>query len=179
MENILKLDLRKVPVTQRHPMIFDSWEGLKPEGVLQIVNDHDPKPLRYHFESEYKDKFEWEYLAEGPEEWVVNIIKLKHYESKGEELRAKVMAGLDKVRPHLQADGGDVELVEIDDEAMIVRVKLKGACGTCPSAAMTLKSGVEAQIKKTAPEIRSVESVQVLAVQQVAEKHEHSEGCCE
>lgn len=179
MEKVLKLDLRKVPVTQRHPMIFDSWEGLKPESVLQIVNDHDPKPLRYHFESEYKDKFEWAYLASGPEEWVVNITKLKPYESKGEELRGKVMAGLDKVRPHLQADGGDVELIEIDDEAMIVRVKLKGACGTCPSAAMTLKSGVEAQIKKIAPEIRSVESVQVPAEQKAIEKPKAAASCCD
>jgi Fe-S cluster biogenesis protein NfuA len=132
-------------------------------------------------ESEYKDKFVWEYLATGPEEWVVNITKLKPYESKGEELRGKVMAGLDKVRPHLQADGGDVELVEIDDEAMIVRVKLKGACGTCPSAAMTLKSGVEAQIKKSAPEIRSVESVQVPAEAKVIEKPKPKakESCCD
>ena len=179
MENVLKLDIRKVPVTQRHPMIFDSWEGLKPEGVLQIVNDHDPKPLRYHFESEYKDKFEWAYLSEGPGEWVVNITKLKPYESKGEELRGKVMAGLDKVRPHLQADGGDVELVDIDDETMIVKVNLKGACGTCPSAAMTLKSGVEAQIKKSAREIRGVESVQAPAEQQVTEKQKSTADCCD
>lgn len=182
MENVVKLDLRTTPVTLRHPAVFDAWEGLKPEGILQVINDHDPKPLRYHFESEYKDKFEWAYVAEGPGEWIVNITKLRPYESKGEELKAKVMAGLDKVRPHLQADGGDVELVDIDDETMTVKVKLKGACGTCPSAAMTLKSGVEAQIKKVAPEIRSVESVQVAAelkAAKAAQTHKHTDGCCE
>ncbi|GEM_PF-757084 len=177
MENVSKLDLRKIPLTLRHPAVFESWEALKPESVLQIVNDHDPKPLRYHFDSEYRDKFEWAYLSEGPGEWVVNITKLKPYESKGEELRAKVMAGLDKVRPHLQADGGDVELIGIDDEEMVVKVKLKGACGKCPSAEMTLKQGVEAQIKKTAPEIRRVESVEAIAP--VAAKHTgaHDEDC--
>ena len=180
MEKVLKLDLKTVPVTQRHPMIFDSWETLSPESVLQIVSDHDPKPLRYHFDSEYKNKFEWAYVAAGPDEWVVNIKKLKPYESKGEELRAKVMAGLDRVRPHLQADGGDVELVDINDETMVVSVRLKGACGTCPSAAMTLKSGVEAQIKKIAPEIRSVESV-VLPIDKpvVIEKPKAPAGCCD
>lgn len=182
MEKIVKLDLRTAPVTLRQPMVFDAWEGVGPEGILQIINDHDPKPLRYHFESEYKDKFEWAYVSEGPGQWVVNITKLRPYESKGEELKAKVMAGLDRVRPHLQADGGDVELVDIDDETMTVRVKLKGACGSCPSAAMTLKSGVEAQIKKVAPEIRAVESVQVAAepkTAKAAETHKHTAGCCE
>lgn len=180
MENIVKLDLRAVPVSHRHPMVFDSWESMKPESILQIINDHDPKPLRYHFESEYKEKFEWAYVASGPTEWVVNITKLKPYESKGEELRAKVMAGIDNVRPHLQADGGDIELIGIDDETMTVTVRLKGACGTCPSAAMTLKSGVQVQIKKYAPEIRSVESVQVAAEQKAAkaaERHKHTADC--
>lgn len=177
MENVSRLDLRSVPMTLRHPAVFESWEALKPESVLQVVNDHDPRALLYHFESEYKDKFEWAYVSEGPGEWVVNITKLRPYESKGEDLRAKVMAGLDKVRPHLQADGGDVELVDIDDEAMVVRVKLKGACGKCPSAEMTLKQGVEAQVKKLAPEIRAVVPVEPISVPEA--KHVHSgDNCC-
>ncbi|WKZ34058.1 MAG: NifU family protein [Thermodesulfobacteriota bacterium] len=74
-------------------------------------------------------------------------------------MRKKVIAGLDKVRPHLQADGGDVELVEIDEAEKVVKVRLTGACGGCPSAAMTLKSGVEVQVRKFAPEILRVEPV--------------------
>lgn len=182
MEKTITLDLRQVPMTHRHPMVFDRWEAMAPECTLQVINDHDPKQLRYHFDSEYTGKFSWAYENEGPKEWVVSITKLRPHEAKGEELRAKVMAGLDKVRPHLQADGGDVELVDIDDETMTVKVRLKGACGSCPSAAMTLKSGVEVQIKKFAPEIRSVESVQAAAGQKAAEAvetHEHAAGCCE
>jgi len=180
MEKVVKLDLKSVPVSLRQPMVFESWESLVPDSVLQIVSDHDPKALRYHFDSEYKDNFVWDYAASCPGEWVVNIKKLKPYESKGEELRAKVLAGLDKVRPHLKADGGDVELVDIDDETMVVKVILKGACGTCPSAQMTLKSGVEAQIKKLAPEIRSVESVNVPADKPAVEKPKApAASCCD
>ncbi|MBI5562507.1 MAG: NifU family protein [Deltaproteobacteria bacterium] len=74
-------------------------------------------------------------------------------------MRKKVEEALDEVRPYLQADGGDVTLVEIDEEAMVVKVQLEGACGGCPSAAMTLKAGVENTVKKHAPEINAVEPV--------------------
>ncbi|MBI5453661.1 MAG: NifU family protein [Deltaproteobacteria bacterium] len=80
-------------------------------------------------------------------------------ESSGEELKAKVEAALEQVRPYLQADGGDVELVEIDDVEKVVTVRLKGACGGCPSAGMTLKAGVESTVKKFAPEIKRVDAV--------------------
>ena len=64
---------------------------------------------------------------------------------------------LDKVRPSLQADGGDVEFVSMEDG--VVKVRLKGACGGCPMATMTLKNGIEAAIKREIPGIKSVESV--------------------
>ncbi|MBI5492497.1 MAG: NifU family protein [Deltaproteobacteria bacterium] len=152
------LDLRAIPVFERHPRIFDAWEGLEAEEVLQIINDHDPKPLHYQFEGEYKDSYSWEYVSKGPD-WVVNITKLRMAEASGEELRKKVETALDEVRPYLQADGGDVELVDIDDVSKTVSVKLVGACGGCPSAGMTLKAGVESAIKKFAPEIKRVDSV--------------------
>lgn len=152
------LDLRAIPVLERHPRVFDTWDALGPEGVMEIINDHDPKSLKYQFEGEYREKYSWEYMKKGPE-WVVQITKLKLPEASGEELRKKVMAALEEVRPYLQGDGGDVELVEIDDGSKIVKVKLRGACGSCPSAAMTLKSGVESTVKKHAPEIKGVESV--------------------
>ena len=72
-------------------------------------------------------------------------------------MKEKVEKALSEIRPHLQADGGDVELVEVENG--IVKVKLTGACGGCPMSQMTLKQGIEAHIKKSIPEIVSVESV--------------------
>ncbi len=75
-----------------------------------------------------------------------------------EELTAKVEAVLDEVRPHLQADGGDVELIEVTEDG-IVRVTLTGACGGCPMAQITLKNGIERRLKESIPEVQSVEPV--------------------
>ena len=72
-------------------------------------------------------------------------------------MREKVEKALEKIRPSLQADGGDVELVEVEDG--VVKVRLKGACAGCPMSQMTLKNGIEAILKKEIPEIKSVESV--------------------
>ena len=62
---------------------------------------------------------------------------------------------LDEMRPYLMADGGNVELVEIDGP--IVKLRLQGACGTCPSSTMTLKMGIERRLKEFIPEISEVE----------------------
>jgi Fe-S cluster biogenesis protein NfuA len=72
-------------------------------------------------------------------------------------IKEKVQKALNDVRPHLQADGGDVELVDVENN--IVKVRLKGACAGCPMSQMTLKQGIEQYIKKLIPEIISVESV--------------------
>lgn len=69
-----------------------------------------------------------------------------------------VKAAIEDVRPQLQMDGGDVELVEIEDDGT-VKVKLKGACAGCPMSQMTVKWGVERYLKKKVPEVKSVESV--------------------
>lgn len=69
----------------------------------------------------------------------------------------RVVAALEKVRPSLQADGGDVELVEVVDG--VVKVRLKGACAGCPMSQMTLKNGIERYLKQEIPEVKSVESV--------------------
>ncbi len=74
------------------------------------------------------------------------------------ELKEKVEKALQKVRPSLQADGGDVELVDVGDDGM-VRVRLKGACQGCPMSQMTLKMGIEKILKQNIPEIKGVESV--------------------
>ncbi len=73
-------------------------------------------------------------------------------------MQEKVEKALLKVRSFLQADGGDVELVEITDEG-VVKVKLTGACGGCPMASMTLKAGIEKTLKEEVPEVKRVEAV--------------------
>ena len=78
-------------------------------------------------------------------------------QDQGNGVKKKVEAALAKIRPNLQADGGDVELVDVKDGK--VMVKLTGACGGCPHAAMTLKSGIERVIKSQVPEVAEVVSV--------------------
>lgn len=73
------------------------------------------------------------------------------------DLKVKVEKAFSSIRPMLQADGGDVELIDVVDG--IARVKLVGACMGCPMSGMTLKMGIEKQLKKQVPEIKGVESV--------------------
>ncbi|MEY3235997.1 MAG: hypothetical protein RI883_98 [Bacteroidota bacterium] len=75
-----------------------------------------------------------------------------------EELTVKINLSLAELRPFLVADGGDMELVEITDDG-IVKVRLLGACSDCSMSLMTLKAGLEESIKKIAPEIKSVEAI--------------------
>ena len=72
-------------------------------------------------------------------------------------MREKVEAALAKIRPALQADGGDVELVGVDDG--VVKVALKGACAGCPVATMTLKQGIERVLKEEVPDVKEVVAV--------------------
>ena len=69
---------------------------------------------------------------------------------------ARVAAVIDELRPYLQADGGDIELLKVEDN--VVYVRLVGACHGCPSATITLKMGVERRIREVVPEIVSVET---------------------
>jgi Fe-S cluster biogenesis protein NfuA len=73
-------------------------------------------------------------------------------------MRQEVQAALDIVRPQLQADGGDAELVDVTDEG-IVKLRLTGACGGCPMSQMTLKMGIERILKEKVPSVKSVEAV--------------------
>lgn len=73
-------------------------------------------------------------------------------------LKEKVQDALDKIRPSLQADGGDVDLVDVGDDG-VVKVQLTGACKGCPMSQMTLKMGIEKILKQNIPEVKSVESV--------------------
>ena len=75
-----------------------------------------------------------------------------------EELDQKVQNVLEQVRPYLQADGGDINFVEITED-YTVNVELTGACGTCAFSTMTLKNGVEATLKKALPQIKEVVAI--------------------
>ncbi len=88
------------------------------------------------------------------------LLVLSRKLSKGANVmnREEVQKALDLVRPQLQADGGDAEIVEITDDG-IVKLRLKGACGGCPMSQMTLKMGIERVLKERIPEVKSVESV--------------------
>ncbi|MCK9196212.1 MAG: NifU family protein [Syntrophales bacterium] len=70
-------------------------------------------------------------------------------------MKERVQKAIDKIRPNLQADGGDVQLIDVTDDG-IVKVKLLGACHGCPMAQMTLKNGIESFLKKEIPEVREV-----------------------
>jgi Fe-S cluster biogenesis protein NfuA len=74
-------------------------------------------------------------------------------------MKEKVQKAIEEVRPHLQADGGDVELVEVTDDN-VVKVRLLGACVGCPMRQMTLTHGITQFLKKKVPEIKSVEAVE-------------------
>ncbi len=75
-----------------------------------------------------------------------------------ESIEKKVQKTLDKIRPQIQADGGDIEFVAVENQTL--KVRLRGACAGCPMAAMTLKQGVEVMVKQEVPEISNVEAVE-------------------
>lgn len=74
-------------------------------------------------------------------------------------MKEKVKEVLEQVRPFLQRDGGDVEFVDVDENG-VVKVKLKGACGSCPGALYTLKNGIERTLKQQIPEVTQVVRVE-------------------
>ena len=75
------------------------------------------------------------------------------------KMKEKVREVIDQVRPALQADGGDVELVEVDEENGIVKVRLTGACRGCPMSQLTLQMGIERELKSKIPEVKKVVAV--------------------
>ena len=75
-----------------------------------------------------------------------------------ETLLHRVERALDSIRPYLEADGGNVKILEITEDG-VVKLELLGACGSCPMSAMTLKAGVEEAIKRVVPEISAVQAI--------------------
>lgn len=72
------------------------------------------------------------------------------------EMVEDVKSALDSIRPHLQADGGDIELVEVDEKEGIVKVRLTGACGGCPMSQFTMANGVARVLRQQVPGVRQV-----------------------
>lgn len=78
------------------------------------------------------------------------------------ELFDRIESALDNIRPYLEADGGNVKLLDVSDD-QIVKLELLGNCGSCPMSAMTLKAGVEEAIKRVVPEIKGVQAINLTA----------------
>lgn len=79
---------------------------------------------------------------------------------KKEALLLRIEEAISSIRPYLEADGGDVRVVDIDDD-YVVHVELLGACGSCPMSPMTMKAGIEEAIKRVAPEVVRITAVSV------------------
>ncbi|MCH7414294.1 NifU family protein [Belliella sp. R4-6] len=79
------------------------------------------------------------------------------------EMNEKIEQALDSIRPYLEADGGNVRVVELTED-MVLRLELTGACSSCPMSTMTLKAGVEEAIKRAIPEIVKVEAINIAVV---------------
>jgi uncharacterized protein (DUF2249 family) len=78
---MVELDVRTLAPPKKHATIHEVLEGLAPGETLRIVNDHDPRPLRYELEHDYPDSFEWTYVESGPHTWCVDIAKTRSFEA--------------------------------------------------------------------------------------------------
>ncbi|NLG82166.1 MAG: DUF2249 domain-containing protein [Bacilli bacterium] len=75
MNITVKLDVRTIPVSDKHPTIIKTFLALNPGETLELINDHDPKPMYYYLSAEYPNTFTWEYLQQGPITYRVAITK--------------------------------------------------------------------------------------------------------
>jgi uncharacterized protein (DUF2249 family) len=74
----VEIDVRTIPPRDRHPLIFEQLDALAPGTSLRLVNDHDPRPLRYQMDAERPDQFRWEYVEAGPDLWAIDITSRAH-----------------------------------------------------------------------------------------------------
>ena len=79
-------------------------------------------------------------------------------ETKPEEITMRIEASLDSIRPYLVADGGNIRVLEVTEDK-VLKLEFVGNCGSCPMSTMTFKAGVEEAIKRTVPEIKSIEVI--------------------
>lgn len=80
-----------------------------------------------------------------------------------QELLGRIGQAISNIRPYLEADGGDVKVLDIDDD-YVVQVELLGACESCPMSPMTMKAGIEEAVKRVAPEVKSINAVNIASV---------------
>ena len=78
-----ELDVRPLAPRERHPLIFSTFGALRVGSAMELINDHDPKPLYYQFQAELPGAFTWDYLEEGPDTWRVAITRLSPGDAKG------------------------------------------------------------------------------------------------
>jgi Fe-S cluster biogenesis protein NfuA len=89
---------------------------------------------------------------------ILRVLQKKFRNWRGDDMKDRVQNAINQIRPNLQADGGDVELVDVAEDG-VVKVRLTGACRGCPMSQMTLKMGIEKFLKKEVPEVKEVLSV--------------------
>jgi uncharacterized protein (DUF2249 family) len=75
MAQQVTIGVREMPPWERHPRIFETWQSLEVGQIMQLINDHDPRPLHYEFMVEHEGEFEWRSEERGPREWVATIRK--------------------------------------------------------------------------------------------------------
>jgi len=85
-----ELDLRSLLPFERHSKIFDMWDSLKEGETLRIINDHEPRPLYYQFEAEYKGLFKWNYEKQGPEDWIFTIKRVSDKIDRKQEIKSLI-----------------------------------------------------------------------------------------
>lgn len=73
-----QIEVQKIPQSERHRFIFETFETLPIGGAFVLVNNHDPRPLYYQFQERYYNAFDWDYLEQGPETWRVRVAKTKN-----------------------------------------------------------------------------------------------------
>jgi len=93
--------------------------------------------------------------------------------SEQEALLPRVEEALDTIRPYLEADGGNVKIVDIQDNG-VVRLELMGTCGSCPMSAMTFRAGIEEAVKREVPEIKGVEAINLTSPDDPGAKLPHA-----
>jgi hemerythrin-like domain-containing protein/uncharacterized protein (DUF2249 family) len=118
------VDARVLPVPQKHPAIFRTFEGLKPGETMLLVNDHDPKPLYYQFAAERTGQFEWRYLENGPEVWRVEIRRIapaSATEQPAASLGCCGHAGSGHGHAHPHGHGGPPTQVLMEEHTLILQ----------------------------------------------------------
>lgn len=132
------IDVREIPPRERHPLIFSRYDALAPGASLELVNDHDPRPLRYQFEAERGGRFSWDYLEEGPDRWRVRITR--HGDADAARGGHPLVTSVRRLVDEAEGGGGPIVLQETEQHRVVVLRLAQGDAITPhdPDVAMTL-----------------------------------------